>query len=57
MLMNSHDTAVQGGILTQGQKVVPQRVYHQGGRQKTDANRPNVGKYKETTRGKYTFSD
>lgn len=55
--MNSHDTAVQGGILTQGQKVVSQRVYHQGGRQKTDANRPNVGKYKETTRGKYTFSD
>lgn len=32
---------------TQGQKVVSQRVYRGGGRQKTDVNRNNVGKYKE----------
>lgn len=40
-----------GDVHTQGKKAVPQTVYSQDGRQKTDENRHNVDEYEETMRG------
>lgn len=42
-LIAGHDTAVLGAVWTQGKKAVSQSVYSQGGRQKADENRHNVG--------------